>query len=293
MTDGKSAHIAVNDLGRMVFGLVYIYFWIKRTNWRSLLERYAAGFLVVSLFLLALEILLEVYGRQMAHGSSVALKVLFGVCLVIAMLGKYREWHDERSNFYFIGTARAIAASLIRPLDETDSALDSLLRIFHGNFEGSGVVNVTLALREPNSKLLRVTHRYPSEEVHRVTTFNHGEGGAGYAFKNEALVYIPWKELGHGVIQRLEEDDPYEMVTRLYFKPEDEAEKAYRSILSVPVLIFGQCYGALNVDSTSVNAFRKKHIQQAFYFATVVAQILQNRRTDAPSGPRGLRLTRK
>ncbi|MEA2563705.1 MAG: hypothetical protein QOH06_5209 [Acidobacteriota bacterium] len=280
MTDPKTTHIPVKDMWRMVFGIIYIYLWIKRTNFRRILEKYAFGFLSLSLVLLLIELGLEIVGRHLATGSTV-LKVLFGISFTIAAWGKYREWKEERDDFYFIGAARAIALALSRPIESTDVALDALLKIFHTNFSGPGEVNVTLALKDEDTKgVLRITQRYPATPEDRPTRFEIGLGGAGYAFKEQCLVYIPRKKLGHAVVQRFDDDDPYEMVTKLFFAF-DEEDRPYRAILSVPVILFGTCSGVLNFDSTKPNAFRKKHIQQAFYFATVVAQVLQSTRPTA------------
>jgi hypothetical protein len=274
MTDSKNTHIPVKDMWRMVFGIVYVYLWIKRTNFRRLLEKYAFGFLSLSLVLLLIELGLELYGKHLARGS-IALKVLFGISFAIAVWGKHREWKEERDDFYFIGSARAIALALSRPFQSGPTTLEELLKVFHANFRGKGEVNVTLALQDdPKGLSLRIVQRYPATSEDRPTTFPSGSGGAGYAFKEKCLVYIPRKKLGHAVVQLLDEDDPFEMVTRL-FSPFSREDRPYRCVLSVPVMLFGTCFGVLNFDSTKPNAFRKKHIQQAFYFATVAAQILQ------------------
>jgi hypothetical protein len=279
--------IKIRQLGSTILGYIYVYIWVKRTNVRRLLEKQAVGVLAVFLVLLLVEVVLEFYGKQMASGrlilygkeiatSSGILKTTFAAFFVVAMYSKYREWRENRQGFFFIESAKRIAHLLSRPQEEVlrDETIVQLLGIFHKNFETKGSLNVTVALKGADDQLT-IKYRFPTQEP-RSTSFAVREGGAGYSYANGCIVYIPRKGLGHAIIQTLQDDYPYEMVESLY-KPSPQEDKDYVAILSVPLVIFGTCYGALNFDSAKPNAFRCMDFQQAAFYASVVAQILRLR----------------
>ena len=302
MAKPQSAQIEIDDAGQTLFGYSYVYLLIKRARLRKLFEKYTASFLLISLFLLLVELVLEGMGLDLARGTIV-LRTLFAVAFTVAVFGKYREWTESRDDFLFVGSARAIAAVLGRHPDHSSyqTSIPDLLKIFHGNFKlKKNALNVTLALRDEDRGTLSIGHRYPEQES-RPTRFNIGEGGAGYAYQNKCLVYIPWKELGHAVIQKIDDEkEHFSMITLLY--RQTSKEKPYRAILCAPLVVFGTCYGSLNFDCDRRNAFKGNDLVKAYYFAAAVAQVLHNQALASSMGGPGttkssrsgpLRLTRR
>jgi len=275
--DRDAQRVALNRLGATIFGYVYVYWWAKRANWRHRIEKGAIGLLILFLVVLLLELGLEIFGFEMARSRSIATQLVFILAFSVALYSKLREWGARRQELFFLQAAKKTAELLGADREHlvNDGTIEKLLGIFHATFRRKGPISTTLALRTEDDRL-EIRHWYPPSGRTHDVTFHPNEGGAGYSYANRCIVYIPRTHLGHAIIQTLGDDDPYEMVGGLYIR--GDANTAYRSILSVPVVIFGQCYGTLNFDSARPNAFKRIDFQQAMVYGSIVAQLLRMRR---------------
>jgi hypothetical protein len=275
--NAPSAQFDVKDLSRTIFGMAYCAWWIRKSALDFFIEKWSARFLAVSAGLLALEIVLEYFQRDFGR-ATIPLKIAFVGAFIVVAIDKYREWKKTRDEFSFLGSIHAIAVALSRAPERgsLSPSLFSLLEIFHDNFKDKGdEVSVTLALRDMDREgVLQIAHRFPGKPGQRPTFFNVGAGGLGYAYQKRCLVYIPSTALRHGIIHKFEDNEPFAVRTLVY--QQHSRERTYRSILSVPILISGHCFGVLCIDSTRRNAFKKSDFLKAMHHATSVAQILHN-----------------
>jgi len=268
-----------------VLGWLYVYFWVKRANFRAILEKSAIGILTLFLLLLMLELAVEVFWHEVfIRGVSIALQILFGVAFGVSLYNKIREWREKKQEYLHIRSSEVIARILSdsREVVAGDGTIERLLAIFHQPFAPRRTVSVTLALLDQDESL-RVCHRFPPSNRDGDTRFPPGEGAAGYCTKNRCTVYVPRKRFGHAVL-KVETDDgkiTYDYASGMYLA--QPGDGAYEAVLSVPIVIFGTCYGALSFDSPKPNAFRRLDLAIASSYASLVAQVLQLRRSISSS----------
>jgi GAF domain-containing protein len=259
-----------------VLGVFYIYLWVKRSRVRYWLERSARVVLTVSLLLLILEVALEIVGRHFARDPSIVVQGIFFLFVFVALFTKLREWSDKEQERYFIEAAGAIVRELSKDLATLtlDDGIYDLLAIFRKTFERRGDINVNVATHRTDGRL-EVTYCYPVNiNYDPALSFGPGEGGAGYCCQERCAVYIPVKSFRHAILRDIERDATYDGKLDLFVPDEREP---FRSILSVPIVTGGECFGVLNFDSTKRNAFRRVDFEQASFYGYVMAQFLQGK----------------
>ncbi|MDP9120112.1 MAG: GAF domain-containing protein [Acidobacteriota bacterium] len=279
--------LQIRQLHTVIFSLTYIYGWTFRAKVRSWLARWAIGLLAAVLFYVPLEIGLDLYGRTLGTASSIAVRVVFFVLIAVSLYGKLREWREHHQKFYFIQAAWEVVQFMSAPQEALagDEVILKLLAVFAKTFERKGKTpKASVAVLGPDGRL-RLKYFHPeAANFDADFEFIEGEGGAGYCSENRCLVYIPKTSYGHGIIQNIEEDQPYRVMADLFIP---SGSREIRSILSVPMVAYGTCFGALNFDSTVVNAFHRLDFEQAMYFGFVVAQLLHLRgNSTVPVSPR-------
>lgn len=263
-------------------GWLYVYFWVKRANLRAVIEKSAIGILVLFLILLVLELVVEVFWHEVfVRGVSIALQIFFGIAFGISLYNKLREWRERKQEYLHIRSSEVIARILSdeQEVVAENGTIERLLVIFQQTLAQRRSVSVTLAILNADESL-RVSHRFPAlPSRDGDTSFPPGEGAAGYCTKNRCTVYVPRKKFGHAVL-KVETDDgriAYDFASGMYLaQPGDDA---YEAVLSVPIVIFGTCYGALNFDSLEPNAFRRLDLAIASSYASIMAQVLHLKRS--------------
>lgn len=259
-------------------GWFYVYFWVKRANLRAVLEKGAIGILGLFLALLVIELLLEIFWHPVFESTSIVLQVIFAIAFAISLYNKLREWREKRQEYLHIGSASIIAEILSDNRERVieDGTIQRLLAIFHQTFTPKRSLCVTLALFDGDGQL-RIRHRYPEGRTND-TSFAPGEGAAGYSTASRCTVYVPRKRFGHAILHKVETTKgivTYDYASGVYASRQGDEE--YESVLSVPIVIYGTCYGALSFDSTKANAFRRLDLALASFYGSVMAQVLQAR----------------
>jgi hypothetical protein len=295
---------ALYAMARRLWGLGWIYLWVNRTRVKWYLDRGAVGFLAFSLILLFLEVMLEVihtlpefqdfliralfaaatiYGYVdlalgifatapkwggMADNASRYLQAVYLSAIAGATYFKIREWKERGQEFRFIQAAREIVATL-RVAGGHESRIERVLPIFAFTF-GNGGISVSVAPIGADSKLV-VRHQCGPAQYDPNLKLALGEGGAGLCCREHCAVYFPRKSLGHAILQDITEGD-YDLEMDLFVRDDREP---FESVLSVPMVANGYCYGAVSFDSPERDAFKRLDREQALFFGYVVAQVLR------------------
>jgi hypothetical protein len=256
-------------------GLLYIYLLVKRGNVRAWFEKGTKVLLTVYIIVVGGEVGLELWGRSLGTNPLLWLRLLFWTLIGFALFTKLREWSDQHQERLFIGAARTIVE-----LDaDTDPAarastetITQLLETFRRNFKLKQTLNANFAQFE--SGVLKVKYVSPPDaDYDKELVLRPGEGGCGFSFQNQCVVYIPRRRLRHGIVQDIHKARPYLLKEDLYVNCSREP---FNSILSVPVTAAGVHYGVLNLDSAKGNAFRRIDFEQAMFFGFVLAQFLRH-----------------
>lgn len=251
--------------------LLYLYFWIHRARIRGYFERGSLIVLAIYVVVLGAEVLLEVRGAEWGKAPQWTVKAVFWVLIGFALFTKVREWNAHRQELYFIQAAQKVADLMSRSTDVGEAA-KQVMAIALGAFRSKKTIRATLTLKCDDG-LLRVDRVEPDHSVlDWQLALKPGQGGAGYAYDGKCVVYIPRRKMGNAVVQNFDEDRPYHLVEDLYVP---DAVEEFKSVLSVPLLMDGECHGVLNFDSSKNNAFRRIDFQQAMFFAFALAHLLQ------------------
>ena len=266
----------IRGLAFRAYSYLYFYWWLVRAIGRSWIERGSALILSLILASLAIEVGLEVWGSEWAREPHWAIRSLFWIVILVALYTKVREWSEQRQELYFIGTAQEIVATLSRPT-VPDESIRKVMAIALGAFRMKKAVRATLAQSFDGG--LKITLAEPfGSAIDNNLVFPRGAGGAGYAYSEKCLVYLPRVDLGHAVVLEFDERDPYSIVEDIFI-PDDV--QSFESVLCVPICADGHCFGVLNFDSKKRNAFRKIDFQQAMFFAFVLADVLRRNQSAA------------
>jgi hypothetical protein len=265
---------------RGVLGHIYVYLWVKRANLRDSLEHGAHGILILFLLLLLLEVVLEYLGVSMALSPRLAIKVAFILAIAILLYTKLKEWSDRRQQFYFVEAARKLVELLSGSQVPTaaDETFGTLLALYADNFARKGQLNANLAFWCSDDSV-KIRYCHPLDAGYKKDyTFVNGQGAAAYCCENQCVVYIPRKDIRHAIVQNIGQAHPYDMVPDLYV-PGSGPGVAFQSVLCVPLLAYGTCFGVLNFDSRKSNPFRVLDFAQALFFGFIVAQLLHLNQT--------------
>lgn len=259
---------------RRLLGFLYIFLWVKRTNFRVLIaERAAWLVLVASLALLLLEVGLEIAPHQDLAGLAY-FKAVYILALVLALYGKYREWQQQKQEYYFADAAKEIVGLLWRPQpDRQEETIYGLLAIFTRTFTRCDA-SVSVSLPDTNGHLV-VRYDYGNAKSDKLFRLSPGSGAAGYCCQEQSLVYVPRRTIGHAILQNLEDPHPFHLKTDLY---EPDGVEDFECILSVPIVAYGTCFGSLNLTSREPNAFRRLDRHYAIFYGHVLAQLLRTQK---------------
>lgn len=274
-----SEPVPVQSIRSRIMGQVYIYVWIKRERLRRGAEwfkRGTVGLLIFYLTALIAEVVAHVMGRQVPE-ASIFIQVAFFLLVAILFWLQLTEFSGDRQHLYFSEAASDIVRLVT---EENQDFIKKLLAITVEQFRLKGAVNANLALPIPADKL-KISPEYCHGQVYDLE-MSVGFGGCGRSFAEKQIVCIPWKKHGNAIVQQINAKNPYGMVENCY-QPLGK-DTGFRSILSVPLLAYGQCYGVLNLDSSKRNAFRPLDFAQAMFYASVMALFLreQQRRSSSP-----------
>lgn len=284
-----------------VLGYLYVYFLVKRSNVRHWFERRALQILLGAVLLAIAEAVLHFIGKDMVGPEqSAVLKILFLLTLLFVLYMKLREATDNRQQFYFVEAANQIVGILGQQRPAPSDDVLSMLAIFHRTFEGrvSGVWPWRKKNRPPDVSVALIQGKHPDEhleigyvfpaDVQRDPAFRlrMGDGAAGRCCKHYEIVYVPRCRLRHAIIQSISEHPRFDMIAGLYHL--FPLGQEYGSVLSVPVVDGGKCYGVLNFAARKPNAFRRLDFLQAVFYGFALARVLQglgleNHRADVAS----------
>ncbi len=233
----------------IVLSYSYIYWWVKRANWRRWADKTAVVFLIGFLVLLGIEVVLEYIGiGVLAHPFW--MKLLFFASIGIMLYTKCRELGARRQQASFVDTARAVTRLLSRPQGEEheEQLMKKLVGLFQVTFQRDGWAwfglrgndtRVNAALVEGGA--LRIHYEQPDGQGAHGPPLPIGGSGAGYSYENDCLVYFPRKSLRHAIVQ-FYDDDPEDGKERFSIAPDiflPQGTRNYRSVLSVPIRAHG------------------------------------------------------
>jgi hypothetical protein len=263
---------------------IYVYWWVKRANWRHWADKTAIVALAFGLVVLGVEVVMELWGYRVV-GHHYWIQALFFCGIAVLLYSKFREFGGRRQQASFIDAARQVTQKLSRPQgeDHEDQIVMKLVGLFQVTFQRKGWtwfgrrpnnVRVNAAILNKATGQLKVCYEHPPDQGDHGPAFDVGTGGAGYCFAKDSLVYIPRKKLRHGIVQAIDEDpgdEPFAMEPDVYLP---QGSRDYQSILSVPIRAHGERFGVLNFDSPRVNAFRRIDFEQATFFGFALALVL-------------------
>jgi len=112
---------------------------------------------------------------------------------------------------------------------------------------------------QPDGKL-RMVYLFPvGTGYDPAISFEPGEGGAGYSYAQNAVVYVPSIKYKHGIIVKPSSNDDaihYGLKRRIYMPIAKEYE-VYESILCLPITSVraNGTIGIMNIDSRRRDAF--------------------------------------
>lgn len=282
--------VPIGQIVPTILSFSYIYWWVKRANWRHWADRTAVMFLTGFLVVLAVEVILESFGRGVAK-HPYWVKASFFCVIAVLLYTKFRELGARRQQASFIDAAREVTQRLSRPQgeDHEDQLMEKLVGLFQVTFQRKGwtwfglrpnTVRVNAALLDETNRL-QIRYEHPSGQGNHGPSFAVGEGGCGYCFDHDCLVYIPRKSLRHAIVQFIDDepgDEPFYIEPGI-FRP--QGTRDYQSILCVPIRAHGERFGVLNFDSPRANAFRRIDFEQATFYGFALALVLLHNKVAA------------
>jgi len=242
---------------------------------------------LVLLAFLGLELVFHYYGLEIMSKGTFWLQVLFFLIMSVSSWHHFRAWRDNLQEVYFIEAAAQISQVLssVATLSgyANGNTLREMLKIVRKNFERKGPINVNVFLFDSSAGGLVFRAAFPPEaNVDRTLLFPPGIGGAGTAYSETAVVYIPWRSHGAALVQafpgegEVEANGAYSSHTFSVIQScavPDKVE-SFESVLTVPVMFRGKCFGVLNLDSDKRDAFRTADFRQARFYGVVLGAFL-------------------
>lgn len=273
----------IPSIVRVYFWLVWQSFKVKATHWLS-----PIGF--IGLFAIALEIGLEfadATGFLLHFTRAVSIGVL--VVLVLLVGFKQAELREHRRVTLFLEKAAQAVAALKElasiekegPDDSYQSlkrCVELILQVLLDTFASRGSLNANVMLLEDDNgdNRLRMTFVRVAQGVEYDQNFKPrpGEGIAGRCFREKAIVYLPRVKWKHGIQVKLPkslgEKTKYSFCPNLYVAIHEKFEQYYCSILCVPVVAYGRCFGVLNLDSANPGPFRESDYLAVTFFGEII-----------------------
>ncbi len=272
--------------GSIILCAFYICWWrIKHYIWYD--PNLNKGALIVAAFsalVLFLDVLLFVFGKEVPLwlGRS-AILVLVPTALLLAV-HRVAEAGKEKGERTFAERIGPLADALtdlggIKPQDREEALtnfVSKLLGQVHAEFTAVKKVPVTVSVmsRHADGKL-RIAYLFPPGTPYDPNVcFEPGEGGAGYSFKENTVVYIPSIKYTHGITISVvtlagRVGFRYGLKRRLYI-PIPEEYEVYESFLCLPVTSPKETHAVMNVDSRDRDAFDLRDVYTLRAYARIL-----------------------
>ncbi len=272
--------------GSIILCAFYICWWrMKHYIWYD--PNLNRGALIVAAFsalILLLDILLFVFGKEVPVwlGRS-AIFVLVPTALLLAV-HRVAEAGKEKGERTFADRIGPLADALtglsgIKPEDRDEALTNFVIKLL-GQVQAEftavkkATVTVSVMSRYPDGKL-RIAYLFPPGTPYDPNVcFDPGEGGAGYCFKENTVVYIPSIRYTHGITISVVTDAGrvgfrYGLKRRLYV-PISEEYEVYESFLCLPVTSPKATHAVMNVDSIDRDAFDMRDVHTLRAYARIL-----------------------
>lgn len=268
---------------RIVLCAIYVCWWRTKhyVRYDPKLNRGAKVAAAGSALVLFLDLLLFFLHRDLALWLGKFAIVVLVPTAAVLFLHRFAETkrRDKESSFAkrivpVVDLLREVASS-----DKKEEALENfvskLLNQVYEDFAARKPTNVNVMFPCGDGKL-RILYLFPpGTKYDPEVSFEPGEGGSGYSYKETKTIYIPAITYRHGIIIALPEvsDESgkiqYGLKRRLYV-PISEEYEIYESILSMPVTSPVGTHAVLNLDSEFPDAFDSQDIYTLAAYARIL-----------------------
>lgn len=279
---GEELRFALN----IVFCAFYICWWrAKHYIWYDpKLKRGALFVAALSALVLLLDLLLFFIGKEIPSWlgpSAIIFLVPTALVLTLHRVGEVRKVERERS---FANRIVPLADALtefseVKPENKEEALTDfvsKLLKQVHEEFGEVKKASITASVmsKDKDGKL-RIAYLFPPGTPYDPNVcFKPGQGGAGYSFQENTIVYVPSIRYTHGITISIvsEQGVPgfrYGLKRRLYVPISKEFE-IFESFLCLPVTSKMGTHAVMNVDSKNRDAFDLRDIYTLRAYARIL-----------------------
>jgi hypothetical protein len=272
--------------GSIVLCAFYISWWrIKHYIWYDpKLKRGSLIAAALCALILFLDVLLFSFGKEVPvwlGRSAIFFLVPTAILLAVHRVAEAGKEKGERTFADRIGPLADALTDLsgIKPQDRDEALtnfVSKLLGQVHAEFTAvkKEPVTVSVMSRHTDGKL-RIAYLFPLGTPYDPNVgFEPGEGGAGYCFKENTVVYIPSIRYTHGITISVATEGKkvgfrYGLKRRLYVPIAEEFE-VYESFLCLPVTSPKETHAVMNVDSKDRDAFDMRDVHTLRAYARIL-----------------------